>query len=55
MRGHGRKRLAAIIPAIVALSIAGCVDERIVYRDRDVVGELPPNHGKIFLLMIGCT
>ena len=45
MRGHGRKRLAAIIPAIVALSIAGCVDERIVYRDRDVVGELPPNHG----------
>lgn len=45
MKRHGRRGLAAAILGIVALSAAGCVDERIVYRDRDVVGELPASHG----------
>lgn len=44
MKRHGRRGLVAAILGIVVLSVGGCVDERIVYRDRDVVGELPANH-----------
>ncbi len=40
---HGWWRLIGAF-GLVVLS-TGCVDERIVYRDRDLIGDLPPSHG----------
>src|SRR5690606_36348490 len=34
----------AISFGLVLLTSAGCVDERIVYRDRDLTGDIPAGH-----------
>ncbi|HEX6308056.1 MAG TPA: multiheme c-type cytochrome [Longimicrobiales bacterium] len=44
MIGLTRKTMAAAATAVLLISTAGCVDERIVYRDRDLVDGIPTGH-----------